>query len=375
MSVSAADRQKDRAGAIVHVSVVGILANVLLAGFKAAVGFVTRSIAVTLDAVNNLSDALSSVITILGAKLSDKAPDKKHPLGHGRIEYLSVLIIAALVLYAGITALVESVKKIIRPEPASYTAAALVILAAGIAVKLALSIYYSRAGKRLRSGALRASGKDALFDAVLTASVLLSAVLYMLFGVQTEAYVGVVISVLILKSGVEMLRDTLNDLLGKRVDRAFLAAIRETICEDPDVRGAYDLILHDYGEERYIGSVHVEVLDTMNADEIDHMQRRIAENVYRRHGVLLTGIGIYAANTRDDAVAALRTDVTRRILAHDGVLQIHGFHADVQDKHMVMDVILDFELADRQALFETILAEIRQAYPDYDVHMTLDLDI
>lgn len=375
MSESAAAQQKKRAAAIVRVSAVGVLANLLLAVFKAVVGALTKSIAVTLDALNNFTDVLSSVITILGAKLSGKKPDKNHPLGHGRIEYISAMIIAALVLYAGVTALAESVKKILKPEPADYQTVFLVILAAGVAVKLALGLYVGHAGRRLHSGALTASGKDAFFDAVLSASVLLSAILYVAFGVQLEAYVGVVIAALILKSGVGMMLDTFGDLLGKRVDRELLASIRETICEDPDVRGAYDLILHDYGEGRFVGSAHVEVLDTMNADEIDHMSRRIAEAVYRRHGVLMTGIGIYAANTRDDAVAALRSDVTRRIMAHEGVLQLHGFHADVQQKHMVMDVILDFELRDRQALYEQILAEIRQAYPDYDVQIVLDLDI
>lgn len=368
-------QQKKRENAIVRTSLLGILANVLLSGFKAAVGLLSHSIAVTLDAVNNLTDALSSIITIIGAKLSGKAPDKKHPLGHGRAEYLSAWIIAALVLYAGIMSLVKSVKNILTPPAVDYTAVTIIVLVASIAIKLFLGIYVGRRGKALQSGALSASGRDALNDAILTTSVLLSAILFLVFGVQLEAYVGVVISVLIIKSGLNMLTETLNELLGKRVDRAFLDAIRQTICDDPDVRGAYDLILHSYGVGKYIGSVHVEVPDTMDADAIDHMERRIAENVYRTHGVLLTGIGIYAADTHNDAVATIRTDVTRRVMAHKGVLQIHGFHADVEQKHMCMDIILDYALDDRDAVYETILAEIREAYPSYDVQIILDIDI
>ena len=171
--LDAAEREK----VIVRTSVIGIAANVLLAAFKAAVGLAANSIAVVLDAVNNLTDALSSVITIIGAKLGGKAPDKEHPLGHGRYEYLSALVIAAIVLYAGITALVESVKKIIEPEAADYSVVALVIIAAAVVVKIILGRYVSAKGRQVNSGSLVASGKDALFDAVLSASVLAAALI------------------------------------------------------------------------------------------------------------------------------------------------------------------------------------------------------
>ena len=162
---------ENRSKVIVRTSIVGIATNVVLSAFKAAIGFVTGSIAVTLDAVNNLSDALSSVITIVGAKLANKLPDKKHPLGYGRIEYLSAMIVAAIVLYAGGTSAVESVKKIIHPEAADYSTVSLVIIAAAVVVKLVLGKYVKRQGERVNSGALVASGADALFDAILSASV------------------------------------------------------------------------------------------------------------------------------------------------------------------------------------------------------------
>ena len=280
----------DRDRIIIRTSVIGIAANLLLAGFKAAVGLIANSIAVILDAVNNLSDALSSVITIVGTKLAGKKPDKKHPLGHGRIEYLSAMIVAAIVLYAGITSAVESVKKIIHPVKADYSAVSLIIIASAVVVKLLLGRYVKRIGDKVNSGSLSASGSDALFDAILSASVLLSAIIFMVSGVSLEAYVGAAISVFIIKSGIEMLMETLDEILGKRVDREYLNGIRATICEDEDVHGAYDLILHSYGPERYVGSVHVEVPDTMRAEEIDAMERRIAENVYAKHGVIMTGM-------------------------------------------------------------------------------------
>ncbi|MBQ6517477.1 MAG: cation transporter [Anaerolineaceae bacterium] len=366
--------QANRDQVIIRTSVIGIIANIFLAGFKAVVGLVSNSIAVILDAVNNLSDALSSVITIVGTKLASKKPDKKHPLGYGRIEYLSAMIVAAIVLYAGLTSLVESVKKIIHPEKPDYSIVSLIIIASAVVVKLLLGRYVKKKGEEVNSGSLIASGSDALFDAILSASVLLSALIYKIFGISLEAYVGVIISCIIIKSGIEMLSETLDDILGSRVDRELIANIRKTISEDKAVHGVYDMILHAYGPEKYYGSVHVEVPDTMTADEIDLMDRRIAQNVYLKHGVAMTGISIYSMNTTDDAVKAMRTNVTRIATAHEGVLQVHGFYADLQKKTLNLDVILDFALEDRAGTFAKIQKEIQQAYPDYKIQMTLDID-
>ncbi len=367
--------QPDRDTVIIRTSIIGIISNIFLAAFKMAVGLLSNSIAVMLDAVNNLSDALSSVITIIGTRLSSRKPDKKHPLGYGRIEYLSTMIIAAIVLYAGITSLVESVKKLLSPEPASYTLLSLLIIGVAVAVKLLLGYYVKRIGKQVNSGSLTASGSDALFDSILSASVLLSAVIYMLRGVSLEAYVGLVISVIIIKSGIEMLRDTLDEILGKRLEGEYLASIKDTICEDEAVSGAFDLILHSYGPEKYIGSVHVEIPDTMTAEEIDLMERRIAQNVFDRHGILLTGIGIYTLNTQSDTVKAMRSHITRLVMAHEGVLQIHGFYVDASQKIISLDVILDYALDKREEVFAQICAELGQAYPEYRLNTTMDIDV
>ena len=369
------EMQATRDQVIVRTSVIGIIANIFLAGFKAAVGLVSNSIAVILDAVNNLSDALSSVITIVGTKLAAKKPDKKHPLGYGRIEYLSAMIVAAIVLYAGLTSFVESVKKIIHPEESNYSITSLIIIASAVVVKLLLGRYVKRMGEKVNSGSLIASGSDALFDAILSASVLLSALIYFIWHISLEAYVGVIISVFIIKSGYEMLSETLDDILGKRVDRETVAAIKKTICEDEAVSGAFDLFLHSYGPEKYIGSVHVEVPDTMTADEIDAMERRIARNVLMKHGIAMTGIGIYSMNTQNDEIKAMRTKITRIATSHEGVLQIHGFYADLAEKRINLDVILDFALEDRKKVFEEIRDEIQKAYPEYQLNLAMDIDI
>lgn len=367
--------QTNRDQVIVQTSMIGIIANVFLAGFKAFVGVISNSIAVTLDAVNNLSDALSSIITIVGTKLAAKKPDKKHPLGYGRIEYLSAMIVAAIVLYAGLTSFVESVKKIIHPEKPDYSVVSLIIIGTAVVVKLLLGRYVKAQGEKVNSGSLIASGSDALFDAILSASVLLSAVIFKLTGVSLEAYVGVVISCIIIKSGIEMLSETLDDILGSRVDRGLVTEIRKTICEDEAVSGAYDLYLHAYGPEKYYGSVHVEVPDTMTADEIDLMERRVAENVYRKHGVAMTGIGIYSVNTKNDTVRDMRSNIRRIVSTHEGVLQTHGFYVDLEKKTINLDVILDFALEDREKTFAEIENDVQKAYPDFTLRLAMDIDV
>ena len=370
IAVLTANREKT----IVRTSIVGILTNVLLVGFKAFVGLMSNSIAIILDAVNNLSDALSGVVTIIGAKLGAKQPDKKHPLGYGRIEYLSSMIVAALVLYAGITSLVESVKKIIHPEAADYGTVTLVIISVAIAVKLVLGLYVKKQGKKVNSGALVASGSDAMFDAVLSASVLASAIVYLIWGVSLEAYVGVVIAGFIIKAGIEMLIETLNDIIGRREDAESVKELKRIICEEESVLGAYDVTLFNYGPNKNYGSVHVELPDTLTVDDVDRITRRIQNDVFRKTGVILTGIGVYSHNTTDDEAAQMRDRIREAVLSHEWALQMHGFYADTERKTARFDVVMSFD-ADRKEALESLHAEIRALYPDYEILIVPDIDV
>jgi cation diffusion facilitator family transporter len=346
----------------------------MLAAFKAAVGILSNSIAVVLDAVNNLSDALSSVITIIGTKLAGKKPDKKHPLGHGRIEYLSSMIVAALVLYAGITSLVESVKKIISPEAADYSTVSLVIIAVAIAVKLVLGLYVRKQGEKVNSGALRASGADAMFDAVISASVLASAVIFIVWGVSIEAYVGVLIAGFIIKAGIEMMLETLGDIIGKRADAEQSGELKRIICEEENVLGAYDVTLFNYGPGRDYGSVHIELPDYMNVSDVDRITRKIQTDVFRETGVILTGIGVYSFNTSNNEAAQMRNAIQKTVMSHDWALQMHGFYADTEKKTVRFDVVVSFD-ADRKKALETLHSEISALYPGYDILIVPDVDM
>ena len=363
----------DRSRVIIRTSVIGILTNLLLAGFKAAVGLFANSIAIVLDAVNNLSDALRSVITIIGTRLAGKKPDKQHPYGHGRVEYLSAAVISVIILYAGVTSLVESIKKIIHPETPDYGPAALIIVGVALLVKILLGTFVKKTGERVNADTLVASGKDALNDAIISASTLAAAVVFLLTHVSLEAWLGAVIALVIIKSGIDLLRQTISEILGQRVDSEIAREVKASVLSVPQVRGAYDLILHNYGPNLLIGSVHIEVDEDLTARQLDALEREIANHVAEDTGVILTGIGIYAANLDGSEGADLFLKVRKLVMAHDHVLQIHGFY--VQDKDVRFDLVVGFEAEDRRALLEQVRQELMQALPEYNFQITLDADI
>ena len=359
---------------IIRTSIIGILANVFLAGFKAVVGLITHSIAIIMDAVNNLTDAASSLITIIGTKLAAKEPDKKHPFGHGRVEYLSAMVIAVLVLYAGVTSLIESIKKIIHPTTPEYTVVALVIVAVAVVVKIVLGRYVKAMGEKTNSDALVNSGQDATMDSVISASTLVAAVIFQASGLSLEAWLGAIISIIIIKSGIDMLRETISQLLGERIDRELALAIKETVTSFPDVQGAYDLILNNYGPNAFNGSVHVEVPDTYTAYDLDDLLRQITIAVFEKHNVILTAIGVYSVNTKNDYAAKVRDDVSKIVFKNEFVLQMHGFYLNEEKKTIRFDVVVSFDAPDRKEVYQNIVKEVNKKYPDYTLQIALDTD-
>lgn len=355
---------------IVKTSIIGIVVNLILVAFKAVVGILTNSIAITLDAVNNLTDALSSIITIIGTKLAGRAPDKNHPYGYGRIEYFSSVIIAAIVLWAGITALTESFPKIFNPDVTNYTTVSLIIIAVAVVVKFVLGQYVKRVGEDINSQALVASGSDAFFDAILSLSTLIAAIISIFFHVSLEGILGVIIAVVIIKASIDMLRETLDSMIGARVDSELSRKIKQSICEVPGVYGAYDLSLHNYGPEDMQGSVHVEIDDTLTALEVHSLTRQITIKIYKEFSIALT-VGIYAHN---DKFRNVRDDLYNIADRYDEVIEIHGFIVYEKEKIITFDIIVDFD-ADREKVKEKILSEIKSKHPEFNYIMIDDYDV
>lgn len=366
--------QTSRDKIIIRTSVIGILANVFLAAFKAAVGLTSNSIAIVMDSVNNLSDAASSVITIVGTKLAGKEPDKEHPFGYGRIEYLSAMVISLLVLYAGVTSFVESVKKIIHPDTPDYSAPALIIIAVAVVVKIVLGRYVKSVGEKVNSDSLINSGEDATLDSVISASTLVAAAIYIIFHISLEAWLGAVIAAVIIKSGLDMLKETISKILGEPADDQLAKRIKQTINSYPEINGAYDLVLHNYGPDSYNGSVHIEVPDTLSVDDLDRLIRRVTLDVYKKHDVILTAIGVYSINTRDTEIVAAREKISGIVRENPHVLQMHGFYLDKKEKSIRFDIVVSFDAKDRWQVYRDVCERVQKEYPDYKLQVAIDMD-
>ncbi|MCR5314671.1 MAG: cation diffusion facilitator family transporter [Bacteroidaceae bacterium] len=361
----------NRSQEIIRTSWIGIATNLLLAGFKAAVGIVSSSVAIVMDAVNNLSDALSSVITIVGTKLSQRPADRKHPFGFGRIEYFSAIIIAVIVLSAGITSLIESVKKIFDPTEPEYTTTTLIIIVVAIVAKLVLGQYVKRKGEQLKSDALIASGADALFDAIITLATLISAGVMLLWNVSLDGILGALISLVIIKAGIEMLASPINELLGTSIPAELSKEIVKEVSEFEGVHGVFDLILHNYGPDVKIGSLHINVYDTMSAYAIHGLTRKISTFMFEQHGIIMT-VGVYAIATGENRHAELQSQVMQTLAAHKEIVQVHGFLYLENERMLSVDVVPDISVHDDAALVDQLTNEIQPLAPDMQIIIVID---
>ena len=362
---------QSRSSQIIRTSVIGIVANVILAAFKALVGIIASSVAIVMDAVNNLSDALSSVITIIGTKLSQRPADREHPFGFGRIEYFSAIIIAVIVLSAGITSLIESVKKIIEPTEPSYTTPTLIVIIVAIGVKLMLGWFVKRKGKQLKSDALIASGSDALFDAIITTATLISAGILLIWHFSLDGILGALISVVIIKAGIEMLASPVNELLGARVSPELVKDLKRTVLGVEGVHGIYDIILHNYGPDVMIGSLHVSVLDTLSAHDIHGLTRKLSNLLFEKYGIIMT-VGIYALATGESRYAELQAKVIKALASNKEIVQVHGFYCSEEDRMLSVDVVPDISCHDDVALTRKLTEEIQAMVPGIQVSIVID---
>ena len=359
---------------IVSTSVIGIVTNFFLAVFKAIVGLLSGSIAIVLDAINNISDVASSVITIIGTKLANKRPDKKHPFGHGRIEYLSSLVISIIIIYAGITSFIESIKKIISPNKLNYTFFSIIVVVVAIFVKIFLGLYVKKKGEELNSSSLVNSGNDALLDSVISFSTLLAALIFLVSGFSVEAYLGVIISLIIIKSGFGMIMESVSSILGERVDVELIRSVKQTILEFKEVLGVYDIIFNNYGPNSYYGSVHIEIANTYTIDQVDELLRNITKKVYEKSGVVLSAIGIYSVDETNKSAIKARKRITKLIDKYNNILQIHGFYYNDSKKIIQFDMVVSFDEKNQLKLYNDIYEKVLELYPEFEIIISIDSD-
>ena len=362
---------------IIKTSFVGIIGNIFLVGFKAFIGIISGSVSIIMDALNNLTDALSSIITIIGTKLSNKRPNKKHPYGYGRIEYITSTLIAFLILFAGAMAIYESIISIIdhfqngtMPQFEVYS---IIIIAAAIVVKIGIGLFFRYKAKKTSSEALDASGKDALFDSILSTSTLIGMFVAKYAGFYIEGYLGIIIGLFILKSGIGVLKESLSSIIGERFDKEIVNQIKADINQIKGVLGSYDLILNSYGHNKNIGSVHIGVKDNLTASEIQEIQREITILMYTKYNTIMT-VGIYAENTSDENSKTIYESVLAIIKNYNTVLQVHGFYVDNDKKIINYDLVISFDDKAPLETIQKIKKETEEKNPEYNVIINYDQD-
>ena len=368
----------DRENKIIRTSWVGVGVNLTLSAFKAVSGLLSNSIAIVLDAVNNLSDAFSATVTIIGMKVAGKPADKEHPYGHGRAEYFTAVIIAAVIIIAGASSFVESFKKILSPEPSDYSLVTVGVLVVAIVAKVILGMHVKRTGKEVNSESLEATGSDALFDALITGTTLVAALCGIIFGnkidkIPIDGILGAFISLVIVKAGYNMIMAPINELMGERIPAGLAKSIKADICKISPVMGAYDLQLHNYGPEQMIGAVNIAIPEEMTAQEIHFLTQRIREEIKARYGVVLT-VGIYAVITGNKEIVQMQESISSMVSSMPDIIQVHGMFIDTVEHRISFDIVIDFSVNDVAKLKRDITDCIVERYPGFIVNVHIDKD-
>ena len=279
-----------------------------------------------------------------------------------------------IVLYAGVTSFVESIKKIINPEAPEYTTTSLIIVGVAVLVKIVLGLYVKSTGQKVNSDSLVNSGKDALLDSVISFSTLVAALVFMFAGISLEAWLGAIISLIIIKEGCDMLSDTISKILGEPGDVKLVQDIKRTVSSFDEVKGAYDLVLHNYGPDVYNGSIHIEVEDNCPVTRLDELNREIVEKVMQEHDVLLMAVGVYSVNTKDQDVIDLRNKIRDQVLSHKYAKQMHGFYYSKKDNYIRFDVVISFDAESRKGVYQEIVDDLKKTYPEMNFVIAMDMD-
>lgn len=358
---------------ILKTSFIGIGTNVLLGIVKAMVGILAGSIALATDALNNLSDAVSSIITIVGTKLAGKAPSKEHPFGYGRIEYMTALVIGFIVLGAGIGAAKTAIESILEPQATEYSAAFVGVVLVTMVVKVLLGNYTVKVGESVNSGALKAAGIDAKNDALVSAVTLVAALVYFVFSINIDAYAGVLISLAVIKAGFDILKETVGTLLGERVDSDLSRAVYEVIRTYPGVKDAHDLALSNYGPDRYLGSVHIEVDGKKTFSELYPMIYGLERDIYHRFNAIVT-VGYYAIDEKSPETQRVKDVLQAHQDTSSYIMGYHGICVFPDKKEIFFDITFAFG-APVNTLLEAIKHDIKALYPDYEVMGQADFDM
>lgn len=362
-----------REGIITVTSAMGIIANVVIALAKIIIGTLVSSIAIVIEGANNATDSLSSIMTLIGAKLAKKHPDEKHPFGYGRIEYLSSLVIAGIILFTGIEMLISAVNQIFHPEEMSVSYLSIAIVAGTAVIKFFLGLYTMKMGKKADSGALVAVGADCRNDSFASVITIISSLIFILFHISLDAYAGIIISLLILKAGFDALKETIGDLLGRPGDEELAAKIYKEIRSTDGVIAAVDMMLHNYGPDEWSGSCNLEIDHKKTVGEIYQFLHALQLRIMHEYKVTMV-FGIYAVDHDGPLVKELRKNITDFMHAHEHIKSFHAVYIDSETNTIYCDFLVDYKLEDWEAVRSEFEAYMAGKYSDYKVVLTIETE-
>ena len=362
-----------REGIIAGTSGLGIIVNLLIAAIKVVLGLLANSIAIISEGVNNASDALTSVLTLVGTKLAGKKPDRKHPFGYGRIEYLTSLVIAILILVTGYEMITSSVTLIFNPEPMDISIVALAAVAISAVIKFFLGVYTIKQGKKADSGALTAVGLDCRNDSFVSVITIASAVIFLVFDFSIDAYVGIFTSLIILKAGFEVLKDTVGELLGRPGEEELAKKIYKEVRGTKHVLGAADMMLHNYGPEAYSGSVNIELDHELTVGEVYEVLHDLQLRIMHEHKVTMV-FGVYAVDNDHEEVKQIRKTIADFVVSREHVKSFHAIYLDPHSPKLYCDLIVDYDLKHWDALREEFTAYMAEHYPDKEIVLTIETE-
>lgn len=360
-----------REGTVVTVSGLNILVNLIFAAIKVVIGLAVSSIAIVSEGVNNATDSATSLITIVGTKLSAKHPTEKHPFGFGRIEYLTSLLISVLILFTGAELMESSVKRIFAPQEMSISYVTMAIIAVSALVKLALGLYTIKEGRRVDSSSLVALGTECRSDSVVSVITLVTALVFLVFRVSLDAYAGIIMSLIVLKAGFEVLKETLSDILGQAGEKELAQELYRIIRAEPLVLNAADMMLHNYGPDSYSGSVNVEIDHSKTVEEVyaalHELQLRI---MHEKHITMV--FGIYAVDRDHAQIRQLREQVAAFVREQKHVTSYHALYIHPNGKDLYVDLVVDYDLADWEALRKEFTSYMAELYPDKHLELVIE---
>ena len=331
-------------------SVVGISCNVLLFSVKLTIGLILSSLAVTADAFNNLSDAASSIISFIGVKMAGKPADAEHPFGHGRIEYIAALIVSFLVIEVGFTFFKSSISKILHPEEISFDLVPFVILILSILVKLWMAFFNNKLGKRIDSKVMLATAADSLGDVITTSATVLSIIICHFTSINVDAIAGLIVSAIVIWSGISIAKDTLEPLIGERVPAELYQKITDIVESYDGIVGTHDLIVHNYGPNRSMATIHAEVPNDINIDVSHEIIDKIERDVKKDLNILLV-IHMDPVEMRDEEVLSLREKTSRIVHALDPKLNFHDFRVlkENEQRNLIFDLVIPDSYSEKDA--------------------------